>query len=89
VTWHHHQKNKSRWNVYSFSEVLRLAGLEPRPIQYCSNDGRYHDDLASVAETARKEHAAVADLLGTTGYFRRLPSLIIDGIRSTPATTHA
>ncbi|GEP44588.1 methyltransferase domain-containing protein [Brevifollis gellanilyticus] len=79
VPWDHHQKHKSRWNVHSFSELLRLAGLEPRPIQYCTSDRQYHDDL-KLAASADPQHAA-ADLIATTDYFRRLPSLIMDGIK--------
>lgn len=89
VPWHHHQKHKSRWNVHSFSEVLRLAGLEARPVQYCSQDGTYHDDLDAIADTARRAQTNVADLVSTTGYFRRLPSLIMDGIKPSQSTAHA
>ena len=81
VPWTHHQKHKSRWNVYSFSEVLRLAGLEPRPIQYCTSDRVYHDDLPAAAESAKSQQHPAADLIASTAYFRRLPSLIVDGVK--------
>lgn len=81
VPWRHHQKHKSRWNVHSLSEALRLAGLRPKPVQYCSDDGQYHDDLGNVAEMARKLQHPAGELVATTNYFRRLPSLIVDGIR--------
>ena len=79
VPWRHHQKHKSRWSVYSLSEALRLAGLEPMPIQYCSDDGQYHNQLPMAAEEALKRQHSAADLIATTEYFRRLPSLIVDG----------
>jgi len=79
VPWRHHQKHKSRWSVYSFSEALRLAGLQPRPIQYCSDDGQHHNQLPMAAEEALKKQHSAADLIATTEYFRRLPSLIVDG----------
>jgi predicted SAM-dependent methyltransferase len=82
IPWTHHQKHKSRWNVYSFSEVLRISGLDPQPIQYCSSDRQYHDELSAAAERARMNQHAAADLLATTAYFRRLPSLIVDGVKS-------
>lgn len=69
VPWSHHQKHKSRWNVYSLSEVLRLAGFQPRPVMWCDRDGKFHEELPP------------GELTGTLAYLRRLPSLIIDGIK--------
>ena len=88
VPWRHHQKHKTRWNVYSFSEALRTAGLQARPVQYCSDDGQYHDDLNVVAGTARMQEHPAAELVATTDYFRRLPSLIVDGIKPPHAAPH-
>lgn len=79
VSWAHHQKHKSRWSVYSFSETLRIAGLQAIPVQYCTSDGRYHDDLPQISADSIQENHPASELLGSTTYFRRLPSLIIDG----------
>lgn len=69
VPWGHHQKHKSRWNVYSLSEVLRIAGFQPRPVMWCDREGTFHKMLPE------------GELTGTLAYLRRMPSLIIDGIK--------
>jgi SAM-dependent methyltransferase len=79
VSWAHHQKHKSRWNVYSLSEALRISGLQATPIQYCTSDGLYHDDLHQSTARAQQENHPASALISTTAYFRRLPSLIVDG----------
>ena len=69
VPWGHHQKHKSRWSVYSLSEVLRQTGFEPRPVMWCDRDGQFHKELPD------------GELTGTLAYLRRMPSLIVDGIK--------
>lgn len=73
VPWNHHQKHKSRWNVYALSEVLRIVGFEPRPVMWCTRDGEFKTELPD------------GELTGTLAYLRRMPSLIVDGIK--PQTT--
>ncbi len=75
--WTHHQKHRMRWNVYSLSEALSGSGLNPRPVMYCDQKGEFitqiprptEDDIASTWTT-------------TTAYLRRLPSLVVDGIKA-------
>jgi predicted SAM-dependent methyltransferase len=80
VPWSHHQKHRSRWSIYSFSEVLRLTGFHPRGVIYCDRDGNFIQEVPSpqVSEYPLQEtHGLVA----TTEYLRRLPSLVVDGIK--------
>ena len=74
VPWSHHQKHRTRWSIFSLSEALKLVGLEARPVMWCDDRGCFHHKMPSCAG-----HPTAA-LLGTLDYFRRLPSLIVDGI---------
>ena len=80
VPWNHHQKHKMRWNVISFSEALRLTGFIPRPVQYSSPDGMYHESIPDGSDSPY-ENCGEPELIGTLDYHRRLPSLVIDGIK--------
>jgi predicted SAM-dependent methyltransferase len=75
VPWSHHQKHRTRWSVFSLSEALKLCGLEARPVMWCDDRGVFHHEMPSCPG-----HPA-AELLGTLDYFRRLPSLVVDGVR--------
>lgn len=74
VPWSHHQKHRSRWNVFNFSEALAIAGLRPRPVMWCDDHGVFHHEMPSA-----DGHPA-GSLVATLDYFRRLPSLVVDGI---------
>lgn len=74
VPWTHHQKHKSRWNVYALGEVLRIVGLEPRPVMWCTRDGEFKTVIPE------------GELTGTLAYLRRMPSLIVDGIKRSTTT---
>ena len=73
LKWNHHQKHKTRWNVYALSEVIRLTGFTPRPVMWCDRDGRFHKEIPS--------DGALPELTGTLAYLRRMPSLVVDGIK--------
>jgi predicted SAM-dependent methyltransferase len=77
VPWSHHQKHLMRWNVDSLSEVLRIAGFTPRPVIYCTQNGEFHQELPGAEATDTLE----PELLSRTDYMRRLPSLVVDGIK--------
>jgi predicted SAM-dependent methyltransferase len=80
VPWTHHQKHKNRWSIHNFSEVLRLAGLTPRGVVYCNKEGEFRQEIpASPFDGYALEETR--PLVGTTAYLRRLPSLIVDGIK--------
>lgn len=80
VPWNHHQKHRSRWNIYSFSEALRLTNFKARGIIYCTKEGEFIQDIP----TAGSEEYPLAEthhLISSTAYLRRLPSLVVDGIK--------
>lgn len=75
VPWAHHQKHRSRWSVFSFGEALRVAGFQSRPVMWCDDQGVFHHEMPPAAD-----HPA-GPLITTLDYFRRLPSLVVDGIK--------
>ena len=80
MPWTHHQKHKSRWNVYSLSAALRLAGFRPRPVVSCTMEGEFIEDVPAP-DSAEYAGCPDPELLPRLGYLRRLPSLIVDGIK--------
>lgn len=80
VPWDHHQKHRSRWNIYSFSEALRLTHFKPRGVIYCTKDGKFIQDVPTP-EDRDYPLAEIHHLINNTTYLRRLPSLVVDGIK--------
>ncbi|TLD70893.1 methyltransferase domain-containing protein [Phragmitibacter flavus] len=80
VPWTHHQKHRSRWSIYSFSEALNLTGFQPRGVIYCDKDCNFIQDLPAPP-TSEYPLLESHPLVATTEYFRRLPSLVVDGIK--------
>lgn len=80
MPWTHHQKHKSRWNVYSLSEALRVAGFRPRPVVYCTKEGDFINDLPTW-ESVDYTDCPDREFLPHLEYIRRLPSLVVDGIK--------
>ncbi len=81
--WTHHQKHKSRWNVYSLSEALSVAGFVPRPVMHCTKEGEFIEAVPS-APTGPYTGCPHFELISSLRYFRRMPSLIVDGIKPVP-----
>lgn len=81
VPWTHHQKHRSRWNVKSLSEIVRLAQLTPMPVMYCNAEGEFFDELPTK-DTEGYQHCLEPELVATTKYLRRLRSLIVDGLKT-------
>jgi predicted SAM-dependent methyltransferase len=80
MSFTHPDKHKSRWSVYSLSEIIRLAGFEPVPISYFNKTGlNVQINMASLKETYRKctDQKMVFDL----SYITKKYSLIVDGIK--------
>lgn len=78
--WNHHQKHKSRWNVYSLTHALTEAGLAPNPLIYCDRNGNFIENVPQAEDPKWKTHAAHTHVT-TIAYLRRLPSLVVDGIK--------
>jgi len=74
-------KHKTRWSVYSFSEVLTIAGFKPIPVRYCDKLGNYIKtnitDIVCSYSSCLEE-----DLILNLDYVMRIDSLIVDGIKN-------
>lgn len=79
ASWTHHQKHKMRWNVYSLTTVLENAGFRAEPVMFCDKHGKFHDNVKALDNTGVIEPAV--GWRGKMDYLRRLPSLIVDGIK--------
>jgi predicted SAM-dependent methyltransferase len=75
------QKHKTRWSVYSFSEVLRVTGFEPEPLRYCDKSGNYVC-VNPADNKERYKSCPEQEMLFELRYIRRINSLIIDGIKT-------
>jgi SAM-dependent methyltransferase len=74
--WTHHQKHRMRWSGYSLSEALTVSGLTPRPVMFCTVEGKFVHELPSQHNGNHANKWAA-----TTAYLRRLPSLVVDGVK--------
>jgi predicted SAM-dependent methyltransferase len=73
-------KHKTRWSVYSLTEVLKFAGFVSRPLRYCDKSGRYvKEDPSSIAGTYAQ--CPDRELIFDLSYINRIDSLIVDGIK--------
>jgi predicted SAM-dependent methyltransferase len=81
MSFSHPSKHKTRWNVYSLCEALRMVGLRPIPLTYCDREGRYFErspvDL-HFDYPPGVDREAVFDM----NHVYRKRSLIVDGIVS-------
>ncbi len=77
--WTHHQKHKMRWNVYSLSAVLESCGFRAEPVVYCTRDGVFHNDVKTLDLASSSPRAA--SYRASLDYLRRVPSLIVDGVK--------
>ena len=76
----HSDKHKTRWSVYSLSEALREAGMEPVPLRYCDREGAYiRTDPQDIRDSY--EHCTDGEMIFELGYVMRPDSLIVDGIK--------
>ncbi len=76
----HPDKHKSRWSVYSLSELLKVAGFKPVPLRYCDKHGNYNRiHPAHIKQTYYR--CPDPEVVFTLDYVSRKNSLIIDGIK--------
>ena len=80
VPWVHPDKHKSRWSIYSLNLVMEIANLKPYPLMYCDKYGQFVKSIPSEGAT-EYTHSADKLLIHSFDYIRRLPSLIVDGIK--------
>lgn len=87
VRWSEPAKHKTRWSVYSLSELIRNSGLEPMPVRYFDRDGQLHELGADHLLEEYSRWAANAqfrldrEVVGRLDYIQRPNSLIVDGLK--------
>tara|TARA_Y100000588_G_scaffold378576_1_gene459317 strand:+ start:790 stop:1500 length:711 start_codon:yes stop_codon:yes gene_type:complete len=80
LPWDHPEKHKVRWTMYSLSDALIEAGLNPIALQYCDTDSNFYDNHP---ETLRGSYPDTADkMVFSYDYMKRFPSLIVDGVKA-------
>jgi predicted SAM-dependent methyltransferase len=80
LPYSHFAKVKTRYSIYSLTEVLNLAGFEPIPLEYCDRSGRYFRiDPTEV----QKSYAGCLDreMVFRRDYITRTKNLIVDGLK--------
>lgn len=77
----HPEKHKTRWSVYSLSEVLRLVGLRPLPLRYYDREGVRHDHAPAEIRAQYPAVLVEEEVVLTLAYLQRAQSLIVDGIK--------
>jgi predicted SAM-dependent methyltransferase len=79
--WHHPDKHKSRWSIYSLSYVLSEIGFQVRGVVYCDKLGSYHCRLPCNDPTF---YAGCADasFIHDISYILRFEhSLVVDAVK--------
>jgi predicted SAM-dependent methyltransferase len=80
MSYSHPDKHKTRWSVYSLTEVIRLAGFEPVPVRYYDRLGQgFEVSLTDLEEIYQS--CADAEMVLDLTHIQRKDSLIIDGIK--------
>lgn len=76
----HPEAHKTRWSIYSLPVAIKNAGLLPNPIMYCDKNGVFFESIPSESSEIYKQSEDKEFVL-SLDYVRRLPSLIVDGIK--------
>lgn len=80
MSYCHPDKHKTRWSIYSLSEILRLSEFEPVPLNYCDKFGNYIQlDPLSIKRVY--EDCLDQEMIFDFKYISRINSLIVDGIK--------
>ena len=82
IPFTHPAKHKTRWNVYSLSEALRLAKFYTIPLRYCDKFGQYYQ-VEPSSKKESYERCADHEMAFNMDHIFRIDSLIIDGIKET------
>lgn len=76
----HPEAHKTRWSIYSLPVAIKTAGLLPNPIMYCDKNRDFFEQIPSESSEIY-EHSKDKEFILSLDYIRRLPSLIVDGIK--------
>jgi predicted SAM-dependent methyltransferase len=80
VPWSHPDKHKTRWSIYSLPIAIKMSGLVHNEIMYTDKYGKFFDLTPSESDSKYK-HSEDKRFIYSIDYIRRLPSLIVDGIK--------
>jgi predicted SAM-dependent methyltransferase len=80
VPWSHPDKHKTRWSIYSLPIAIKIAGLLPNEIMYTDKYGKFFT-LTPSEPDSKYEHSEDKRFIYSLDYIRRIPSLIVDGIK--------
>lgn len=80
VPWSHPDKHKTRWSIYSLPIAIKIAGLLPNEIMYTDKYGKFFT-LTPSEPDSKYEHSEDRRFIYSLDYIRRIPSLIVDGIK--------
>ena len=80
VPWSHPDKHKTRWSIYSLPVAIKMADLVPNEIMYSDKYGEFYSLTPSESDS-KYEHSNDKRFIHSLDYIRRLPSLIVDGIK--------
>jgi predicted SAM-dependent methyltransferase len=76
----HPQKHRTRWTVYTLSQVLTDAAFEVVPVTYCTTQGKYINPNVTINPSTYNT-CLDFEMIGETRYIKRPQSLIIDAIK--------
>jgi predicted SAM-dependent methyltransferase len=74
-------KHKTRWSVYSLSEVIELAGFDSIPLRFCTRNGKFIKVEPSNILSEYKNCPESQFVLDLTYILRINNSLVVDGIK--------
>jgi len=81
LDWNHPDIHKTRWNIYSLSILLELAGFRVIPLVYCDRYGNFHSNWPEKYAPAYPESTDWG-MVVIDQYIKRGLSLIVDAILS-------
>ena len=79
--WHHPDKHKTRWSIYSLPYVLEQIGFVTRGVVFCDRFGNYVKQLPDDHEPFYKDCLDQAMVLRTDYIMRLENSLIVDAVK--------
>jgi predicted SAM-dependent methyltransferase len=80
VGWDNPDIHKTRWNIYSLSLLLKLAGLRVVPLVYCDRSGEFFSWFPGNGDSNYPRNADW-EMVCTNEYIVRERSLIADAVR--------
>jgi len=77
--WDHPDTHKTRWNIYSLSLLLKLAGFQVIPLAYCDRYGKFYSEWPKAFSSPYPE-SSDWKVICADRYIKRKFSLIVNAI---------